>query len=94
MKCLNKIDNCPNCGLASPPLTLRLLNPHLYEGESKVPDTRTYDVVCLNCDEVVESSKVDNTLIGMKKLRDEMNTLYGKSRIIPPEIGIWPQIEK
>lgn len=98
---MKKIDKCPNCGVDSPVLTLRLQNPELYETRSKVPDNRTYeefygskvpairtyDIVCINCDEGVESSTVDNSLWGIKKLRDEMDILYGESRITWSSVG-------
>lgn len=86
---MEKISKCPHCGIEDPALTLRLTNPRDYDTPENIPDFRIYSIICLHCDKSIEDMKIDNTLLAIKALRDEMDKLYGKSRIIPPEIGIW-----
>lgn len=90
---MEKIIKCPHCGIEKPVLTLRLVNPRDYETSDNIPDFRIYSIVCLHCDKSAADVKIDNTFLAVGALRNEMDKLYGKSRIIPPEIGIWTGME-
>ncbi|MDD5045139.1 MAG: hypothetical protein PHG51_06335 [Candidatus Omnitrophica bacterium] len=79
---MKKITKCPKCGWDNPPLYLKLRNPENYENDKKPPETRTYDVICFECGSVVEASTIDNTIKGIKSVRDEMETLYGQPQIL------------
>lgn len=82
MKIINK---CPHCGIEQPVLTLCLNHSERYHTADNVPDIRTYSVICLHCGKSMKDIVIDNTLIAIKALRDEMDKLYGKPTIIPPE---------
>ena len=87
---MEKISMCSHCGIEDPALTLRLVNPRDYDNTSEnIPDFRIYAIICLHCDKSIEDMKIDNTFLAVKALRNEMDKVYGKSRILPPEIGIW-----
>lgn len=74
---------CPRCGEVQPPLTLRLEDPGKYQDETSIPDNRVYGLICLACGETINTFTIDNTITALKALRDEMDALYGQSRIIP-----------
>ena len=77
---MRKIEICLVCLEKNPPLTLRLVKPSpMHEDAIPVPDTRVYEVICLSCGSSLVSVETDNTLLGIKRIRDEMDTLYGKS---------------
>lgn len=80
---VTKVDSCPICKIVSPPLTVSLKNPQRYESSSDIPDKREYDLVCLNCGNILTTFEVDNHLAAIKELRDAMDKAYGPSKIYP-----------
>ena len=79
---MKKIEFCPKCGTKRPLLTLSLVDPIKYEDNDNIPDSRVYDLVCLDCNQNIDTFKIDNTIIALKELRDEMDKAYGKSTIV------------
>lgn len=80
---MKKYSICPSCQIVSPPLTLKLLDPDKYIDENSIPETRGYELICLACSSALEKFEIDNTMIALKRLRDEMDKLYGKSITLP-----------
>ncbi len=81
---MNKVDQCPKCKAQNPAVTLLLMSSREYDlGADTIPDTRTYDLMCLNCGASIDKFKIDNTITAIKALRDEMDNIYGKSEIFP-----------
>jgi len=80
---MQKIRKCPGCGEIDPPLTLYLKEPEKYQNLTSIPDNRTYELICLACNETVEIFIVDNTIKAAASLREEMDKLYGKPTIYP-----------
>ena len=80
---MKKIGVCPRCNTNNPPLTLNLVNPEKYIDADSIPDSRIYELVCLECNQVIDSFEIDNTISTVKELKDEMDRLYGKSIVIP-----------
>jgi len=74
---LTKYSNCPHC---------KELYCYTLKDESdysELPEVRTYALTCLLCGKVVDRIVISNTLKEVKNLRDEIDTLYGKSIIVP-----------
>jgi len=65
------------------PLALILMDPERYEDEGVLPDYRIYQLFCLNCGRELTKYVTDNTISAVKELRDQMDSLYGKSVCYP-----------
>ena len=68
----------------SPAMTLCLLDPERYESEGDIPDHRIYNLLCIDCGHRLATYVTENTISAVKELRDQMDTLYGKSVTIFP----------
>ena len=53
------------------------------EPTSYIPDTRTYELRCLNCNKVIDSFIVDNTINAVKELYDKLDETYGSHETWP-----------
>ncbi len=79
---LKKIKNCTKCDLANPPFTIALTREFEIH-EAEMPDKREYALICLNCHRAIEHISIDNTLVAIKKMRDELDDMYGVSYLVP-----------
>ena len=79
---MKKVEFCPKCDIKNPLITLSLIDPIKYEDNDNIPDSRVYELVCLDCNQSIDTFVIDNTIIAVKELRDEMEKVYGKSTVI------------
>ena len=79
---MKKLMKCSKCRCEHPPLTLKLVNPQIYEDSDNIPDIREYDIICVNCNTALNRIYTENTMTGVKCVRDEMDNLYGTSSMM------------
>lgn len=90
---MEKIEKCPKCNKVSPALTLQPTRVFCIAQEQEhIPDTREYKLICLKCNEVIETISIDNTIAALHKLNEELDSLYGPSHLYQawPFWGILP----